>query len=72
VLGYQMATGKTPYDAATLPTLLGAMFDGPPADPRTLCPDLPAHKAETLLRALSRDPEARFASAEEMLTSWKG
>jgi serine/threonine protein kinase len=71
VLGYQMATGKTPHDAATLPALLGAMFEGPPADPRTLRADLPASKAETLLRALARDPEARFASAEEMLKAWK-
>ena len=71
VLGYQMATGRTPYNAATLPALLGAMFEEPPPDPRTLRPDLPATKAETLLRALSRDPEARFASAEEMLQAWK-
>jgi serine/threonine protein kinase len=71
VLGYQMATGKTPYDAATLPALLGAMFEGPPADPRMLRADLPARKAETLLRALARDPEARFASAEEMLNAWQ-
>ena len=71
VLGYQMATGTTPYDAATLPALLGAMFEGPPADPRTLRPDLPASKAETLRRALARDPEARFASAEEMLKAWR-
>jgi serine/threonine protein kinase len=68
VLGYQMATGRTPYDAATLPLLLGAMFAGPPADPRTLRPDLPEPLAAALLRALAREPEERFASVEEMLT----
>jgi serine/threonine protein kinase len=70
VLGYQMATGRTPYDAATLPVLLGAMFDGPPADPRTLREDLPASKAEVLLRALARDPDERFGTADEMLKAW--
>ena len=70
VLGYQMATGRTPYDAPTLPVLMGAMFAGPPADPHTLRADLPAHQAEALMRALSRDPEARFATPHEMRTAW--
>jgi serine/threonine protein kinase len=71
VLGYQMATGRRPYDVATVPELLGAMFEGPPPDPREWRPELPAAQAATLLRALSRDPEARFASADEMLKAWK-
>ena len=70
VLGYQMATGRTPYNAPTLPVLLGAMFEGAPADPRTLRADLPAHQADALMRALSRDPEARFATPDEMRTAW--
>jgi len=70
VLGYQMATGRTPYNAPTLPVLLGAMFEGPPADPRTLRADLPAHQADALLRALSRDPEARFATPSDMRRAW--
>ncbi len=70
VLGYQMATGRTPYNAPTLPVLLGAMFEGQPADPRTLRADLPAHQADALLRALSRDPEARFATPGDMRTAW--
>jgi len=72
VLGYQMASGRTPYNAPTLPVLLGAMFEGPPADPRTLRADLPAYQADTLMRALSRDPEARFATPDEMRTAWRG
>ena len=70
VLGYQMATGQTPYNAPTLPVLLGAMFEAPPADPRTLRPDLPAHQAEALLRALARDPDARFATPADMRRAW--
>ena len=72
VLGYQMATGRAPYDAPTLPVLLGAMFGGLPADPRASRPDLPAHQAEALLRALAREPDDRFESAAAMLAAWNG
>jgi serine/threonine protein kinase len=71
VLGYQMATGRTPYDAPTFPALLGAMLEGPPPDPRTFRADLPARQADALMRALARDPEARFATAMEMLNAWR-
>jgi serine/threonine-protein kinase len=50
---------------------MGAVFEGPPADPRTLRPDLPEGQAEVLMRALARDPEARFATAREMLKAWR-
>jgi serine/threonine protein kinase len=70
VLGYQMATGRTPYDASTLPVLLGAMFEGPPPDPRTLRGDLPPARAAVLMRALARDPDDRFETADGMLRAW--
>ncbi len=71
VLGYEMATGRTPYDARTLPTLLGAMLEQAPDDARLLRPDLPAHQAAALTRALAREPRARFTSAREMLIAWQ-
>lgn len=71
VLGYEMATGRTPYASRTLPELLGAMFEGVPPDPRTLRPDLSARHAELLLRALERDPDARFTNSAEMLHAWR-
>ena len=70
VLGYQMATGRTPYDARSLPELLGAMLEAPPPDPRTLRPGLPETQAAVLQRALARMPQDRFASAREMLAAW--
>ncbi len=70
VVGYEMATGLRPYDATTLPVLLGQMLDGPPPDPRTVRPDLPVAWAETLMRALKRSPDDRFASAADLLASW--
>ena len=41
VLGYQMATGTLPFQAASLPELIGAMMHRPPAPLETLRPDLP-------------------------------
>jgi hypothetical protein len=65
-----MATGVRPYDAKTLPLLLGQVLEGPPADPRTVRSDLPAGWAETLIKALKRSPEDRFATANDLLASW--
>jgi serine/threonine protein kinase len=70
VVGYEMATGVRPYDATTMPVLLGMMLDGPPPDVRVVRPELPVRWAETLMRALKRAPEERFATAAELLDSW--
>jgi serine/threonine protein kinase len=70
VVGYEMTTAVRPYDATTLPLLLGQMLDGPPPDPRTVRPDLPEVWAATLMRALERSPDDRFARASDLLASW--
>jgi serine/threonine protein kinase len=70
VVGYEMATGKRPYDATTTPVLLGMMLDGPPPDVGTLRPELPVRWVATLMRALKRAPDDRFATAAEFVNSW--
>jgi hypothetical protein len=47
------------------------MLDGPPPDPRSARTDLPASWVETLMRALKRSPEDRFATAADFLASWR-
>jgi serine/threonine protein kinase len=71
VVAYEMATGVRPYDATTVPLLLGQMLDGPPPDPRSVRVDLPAAWVETVMRALKRSPEDRFATAADFLASWR-
>jgi serine/threonine-protein kinase len=61
---YEMATARRPFEATTLPTLLGAMLRTVPADPRAVQPDLPAAGADQIVAALSADPAARPALAE--------
>jgi serine/threonine-protein kinase len=63
---YEMATGRRPYEATTLPTLLGAMLRTTPQNPRAVQPDLPESAAAGILRALSSDRAIRFASIAEL------
>ena len=72
---YEMATGKNPFVAEALPTgesrsvQRAALMDRvarcvfPP--PRTIRPDLPEPVEAVILRAMAKEPEARYASAGE-------
>jgi serine/threonine-protein kinase len=72
VLGYEMATGTLPYDAASMPALLGAMLKGAPVPPAEKQATLPAAASDALLRALRPGPDARFASVKELATALLG
>jgi len=65
VLVYEMATGMTPFDGATLPELLGKMLTGTARDPRELQPTLPERAATAILTALNTAPEKRHGTARE-------
>ena len=64
VLAYEMATGRPPFDGATMPELLGKMLTSTPADPRAAS-DLPDASAAAILRALRPVPAERFATTKE-------
>jgi serine/threonine protein kinase len=72
VLGYEMATGTLPYDAASMPSLLGAMLKGAPIPPAEKQPTLPAAASDALLRALRPAPDARFASVKDLAVALFG
>jgi serine/threonine protein kinase len=72
VLAYEMATGRVPFHAGSLPELIGVMMQRAPARLESVRPDLPPGKVDAVHRALSIDPEARFTSADDMLTAWMG
>ena len=69
-IAYEMATGRRPYEATALPTLLGAILAGPPPDPRTLRPTIGEGRSAVILRALAREPAERFATARDLLAAW--
>jgi serine/threonine protein kinase len=69
VVVYEMLTGRVPYEADTpLGVILKHIHDPLPR-PRALAPDLPEAAERVLLRALAKDPDARFASAGEMVNA---
>ncbi len=70
VFAYQMATGRLPFEAGSLPELIGAMMTAAPARIERARPDLPAYKAAAIHRALALDPAARFRSASNLLAAW--
>jgi serine/threonine protein kinase len=65
---YEMLSGRTPYVAPSgqITDLLFQIFTKEPTPLASLQPDLPDGLTEVVHRALSRDLDARFASAVEM------
>jgi hypothetical protein len=58
---YEMLTGELPFNGNAARVLF-AHLQEPPADPRTIVPDLSPAAARSLLRALAKKPEDRFQS----------
>ncbi len=56
-IGYQLLTGRLPFQAPTLPELIGQMLTVPPA--AVVTADVPAAAAAGVLRSLTVDPAAR-------------
>jgi len=63
VLAYEMVTGRQPFQARSLPELLGQMLQSPPASSAAVAPGIPAGVSDAILRAMSGTPSARFDSA---------
>ena len=66
---YEMLTGYTPFDADTPLAILMKHLNDPLPLPSKLDPNLPPSFEQIVLKALAKDPEDRYQSAEEMLTA---
>jgi serine/threonine protein kinase/formylglycine-generating enzyme required for sulfatase activity len=66
VVLYELITGRVPFDASTPMAMLAKHAYEPPVPPRTIIPTLLPEVETLLLRALEKDPAARFQSAAEM------
>ena len=66
VMFYELFCGRRPFEASTALALLRAHIDAPPPSPRSLNPTLSPDLEAVLLRALAKDPSARYASAREL------
>jgi serine/threonine protein kinase len=64
VVGYQVLTGKQPFEGSSHSILYKHVFEPPPRVFETR-PDAPPDLVAALDRALSKEPEKRFGSMEE-------
>jgi serine/threonine-protein kinase len=63
---YEMTTGSTLFQGESPYVVMNARVTGDPVAPRKLNENLTPVVQEIILHALERDPEKRYASAEEM------
>lgn len=64
---YHLLAGRPPFQAKTVPALLQMHIAEEPSPPQTFNPAVGAAAAQVALKAMAKAPEARYASAEEML-----
>jgi serine/threonine protein kinase len=66
VILYECLTARRPYESDNLFLVFQEIVEAKARPPRQLRPDLPADLEALILRAMHRDPKARFASADDL------
>ncbi|MBK8998842.1 MAG: serine/threonine protein kinase [Myxococcales bacterium] len=69
VILYEAATGRRPFESDSFQQLLFQIVLGELPDPKTLNPELDDGFVSIILKAMSRDPAARFESAAAFSTA---
>jgi serine/threonine-protein kinase len=64
---YYALAGRRPFDGKTVSELLAAVKKQPPIPLDALCPELDLDLVRVVERALSKDPNARFATSKAFL-----
>ncbi|HET7506006.1 MAG TPA: protein kinase [Kofleriaceae bacterium] len=67
VMLYRMTSGRVPFDAPTMGSMLLAHATQPPPPVRTLAPDTSPQLAELIMQLLEKEPAARPATAAEVV-----
>ena len=67
VVLYQMATGRPTFRAETSEELIGAILHQTPIKPSELNPPVPASLERIILKALEKEPTARYQSVADLL-----
>ncbi len=67
VLLFQLVTNQLPFAAETPIAVVMKHVNEPPPLPMTFYPDIPLDLQEIILRALAKNPDDRFQTAQEMV-----
>src|SRR5437016_3569325 len=68
---YEMVTGKRPFEEDNDYSIMAAHLRKQPTPPSALRPELPGGLSEIILRAMAKDPEKRFQSADQLCNALK-
>jgi serine/threonine-protein kinase len=63
---YEMLAGQTPFFGGSIASVLARRLVNDPPPLRDVNPSVPVHVERLVLRALDRDPDRRFQSADEL------
>ncbi|HEX8208527.1 MAG TPA: Stk1 family PASTA domain-containing Ser/Thr kinase [Solirubrobacteraceae bacterium] len=66
---YEMLTGTLPFDGDSAVTIALKQVSEPPLPPSRLNPAVPLDLEAVVLRALSKEPQQRFADADEFIAA---
>ncbi len=66
VVLFECVTGRVPFEAETTWALVAKHLEDAPPDPRQFNAEVPDALAGVMLKAMAKEPNARFASASEM------
>lgn len=64
---YELVTGRPPYDHAVSAACIASIAADPVPDPRVFASDLPDAFVKVVMRALEKDPAARFQTVDELV-----
>src|SRR5215472_4595898 len=64
VVLYEMVTGRKPFTGDSQYSIMAAHMEGAPAAPANAVPWIPGPLSDVILKAIAKDPAARFQSAE--------
>lgn len=71
VVLYEMATGRLPFTAETPVSVALMQVNDTAVPPRQINPQIPAGLEQIILRAMQKEPDTRYQSAEEMLVHFQ-
>jgi len=63
---YEAMTGRLPFDGETAADIAAQHLRETPPSPRSVNPEIPPAAEFLIMKAMSRDPQRRYRSAEEM------